>query len=105
AQRHLLERPRHDPRAALADQLVRPRLAEAPEEDCEASREMIAAQRDVQRATAAALGVAVHEIVVDEEIGVQQLDADRRVERRFAVAAAGLVPEQHQRASKTLSTA
>ena len=66
---------------------------------------MVAAQRAVQRGAAPAHVVLVHEVVVDEQVGVEELHTQGRIESGVALSASGFVSEQDQGAAQPLSPA
>ena len=59
----------------------------------------------MQRRAAAPDLVAVHEVVVNEQIGVEQLDPEAGVEGDLARAARRLAAEQDERAADALAAA
>ena len=60
---------------------------------------MVAAQRAVQGGPPAPDVVLVHEVVVDEQVRVQELNAQRGVERVLALASSRFVADQQQGAA------
>jgi hypothetical protein len=90
------------------DQLAGPRLAQRAEQDRDRSAEVRAqgrSERGMNGGAAAADLVAVHEVVVDEQIRVQQLDPHARVQRVLPRAAGGFVAEEDERAAQPLAAA